>query len=63
MVTESHDDTGTVVAIGTDPKISVAVGDRVTFKRRPASALWERAGDEWEDLLMLREEDIIGVIE
>lgn len=63
VLNEVHDDTGTVIAIGTDEGITVKAGDRITFKRRPGSALWERAGDEWEGLLMLREEDIIGVLE
>lgn len=55
---ELYEDVGTIVALG--PKVeNLAVGDRVMFKRRPASAL----EGEWEGLLMLKQEDVIGCVE
>ncbi len=59
--------TGTVVAVG--PKnTDVAVGQRVYFARRAASALVqdERVPDQredWQGLLRLYAEDILAVIE
>lgn len=58
-----------VLAVGS--KVSVDCpqpGARVLFKRRPASALIQDNRDpdqpaEWENMLMLREEDILGVVE
>lgn len=60
-----QEDLATVVLVG--PKVlEVNAGDRVLFKRRPCTALIpdEREGgpEEWKDLLMLRETDIIGVV-
>lgn len=53
-----YDDYATVIAVG--PKVvDVKAGDRVLFKRRPASAL----EGEWKDYLMLKEEDMLAVIE
>lgn len=67
---ELQEDTAEVLAIG--PKVlDVAAGDHVIFKRRADSALipdrldlkLEGTRREWEDLLMLRESDILLVIE
>lgn len=69
--------TATVIAVGpgriTEGGARVALdpglvpGARVIFKRKPSSALVPdlREGDpnEWRDLIMLREEDILGIIE
>lgn len=68
-----YKDVGTVIAVGPGRmteggvivKPSVKAGDRVHFKRRPSSAIapdW-REGDEddWKDLLVLKDEDIIGL--
>lgn len=45
----------------------VAAGDRVLFKRRADTSLSpdsrEGSTPGWEDLLMLRESDILGVVE
>jgi chaperonin GroES len=72
---ELQEDFGTVLAVGPGAvgpggqriPMEVAVGDRVLFKRRPSSALIpdEREGGpaEWKDVLVLREEDIIAVID
>jgi chaperonin GroES len=57
---ELNVDVGTVLAAGPDVK-SVTVGDRVMFTRRPASHLGE-VSEEWQDLLMLRDEDMNGVL-
>jgi chaperonin GroES len=48
-------------------ELDVKPGDRVLFKRTPDTAIvpdW-REGDErgWRDLLMLREDHIVGVVE
>lgn len=61
-----QEDVGTVEAVG--PKCtSVAPGDRVMFRRRPDSALIPDAREggpaEWINLIMLRDEDLIAVIE
>ena len=71
-----HDDFGTVLAVGPGRITSGGVripmevkpGDRVLFKRRPASALVRdpREGGypkEWENILVLREDDILGIVE
>jgi chaperonin GroES len=64
---ETYKDIGTVIAVGpgrttedgeTIP-VSVQVGERVLFKRRPASAL----EGEWDGLLLLKDDDILGVLE
>lgn len=72
---EEYPNIGTVVRVGPGAvspggeriPMDVQVGDRVMFKRRPGSALVPdiREGDpnDWKNLIMLREEDIIGVIE
>lgn len=71
---DSWRDIGTVVAVGpgkyengTRRELDVKPGDRVLFKRRPASALngdgLEGGREEWKDMIVLLEEDIIGVIE
>jgi chaperonin GroES len=62
-----YEDTGEVIAVGTGRvlpngtvlPLSVKPGDRIYFKRRPASAL----EGEWEGLLVLRDEDVIGLCE
>jgi co-chaperonin GroES (HSP10) len=64
--------TGTVEAVG--PGLPNAPmdeglmpGARVLFQRRPASALHRDLGvgepEEWKGLIMLRESDILGIIE
>jgi len=62
----------TVLAVGSTVNADdVKVGDRILFKRAPGTALVPDARDaalyadsaEWVDLLMLRIEDIIGVVE
>lgn len=53
---ELYEDIGVVLAVGPDVK-EVAVGDKVMFTRRPESELPEK------DHLMLREENIVGIIE
>lgn len=69
---EHYPSTGTVIAVG--PGLpnqpmdeGLGPGTRVLFQRRPATALHRDLGvgepEEWKDLLMLRETDIIGVIE
>lgn len=71
---ELQDDLGTVVAVGPGAlvdgvRIPLLVGpeDRVMFRRRPDSALIpdprEGGRPEWRDLVLLRESDIIAVIE
>lgn len=65
-----YEDVGTVIAVGPGRigesgriiPVSVKVGDVVSFRRRPGSALGD-ADPEWKDLLMLKDEDIVGVIE
>ena len=73
---EEYPPLATVLAIGPGAvndhgvriPLDVKVGDRVLFKRRPGTALvpdW-REGDSLElgkNTLMLRESDIIGVVE
>lgn len=63
---ELQEDLATVLAIG--PKVlDVAVGDRVLIKRRADTALVpdkrEGGRPDWIDLLMLRETDIVGIVE
>jgi co-chaperonin GroES (HSP10) len=62
---------GTVLAVGPhveDPEL--APGLRVFFQSRPASGLirddrepGEREKTEWERVILLREEDILGIVE
>ncbi len=62
--------TGTVLAVG--PRVKeplIHVGVRVFFQSRPASALirddrepGERDHKEWERVVMLREEDVLGIV-
>ncbi len=54
---ELYEDVGTIEAIGSDIKLDVKVGDRVLFKRRPASVL-----EGFENLLLLLEEDLLAVV-
>lgn len=59
--------TGTVVAVGSLNK-DVVVGDRVLFRRRPASALVQddRNPDQqehWKGLVRLHADDILGLVE
>lgn len=63
------EDVGTVIATGPGTPVeggvlpvSVKVGDRVAFKRRPASHLGD-IDPLWENLLMLRDDDMIAVLE
>lgn len=52
--------------------LDVKVGDRVLFKRSPGTALMpdrreigilDQGREDWADVLVLREDDIIGVVE
>lgn len=60
-----QEDYATVLAVG-PACTELAVGDRVLFARRPGTALItdprEGGREEWRDLLMLRETDVVGVI-
>jgi co-chaperonin GroES (HSP10) len=60
-----QEDLATVLTVGPGA-LEVQVGDRVLFKRRAGTALIsdprEGGPEEWTDLLMLRETDIIGVV-
>lgn len=58
---ELYDDVGVVVSKGPDCKEGYEVGDRIRFTRRPASHLGD-VSEEWKDLLMLRDEDVVGII-
>lgn len=63
---ELQEDFGVVLAVG--PRVvDVRVGDRVLFQRRACTALIPDrrfpGPAEWKDLLMLRETDIVGVVE
>lgn len=68
-----YDDYGTVIAVGPGIAVeggeiipvSVKPGDRVMFKRRPASLINPdaREGDEWFNYLMLKDEDIVAVLD
>lgn len=63
---ELQEDFGLVEGVG--PKVvDVRVGDRVMFKRRADTALIpdkrEGGRPEWLDLLVLRESDIIGIVD
>lgn len=74
---ETWPNIGTVVAVGSgrtnDHGVRVALdsglvpGARVMFQRKPSTALepdWREGNrPEWKDLLMLSEDDIIGIIE
>lgn len=71
---ELQEDIGTVIAIGPGRIVagervpmSVEVGDRVMFRRRAESALIPdpRLGGSaaWKDLLVLRDEDMVAVLE
>lgn len=57
-----HDDFGTVIAVGSEVKIDVKVGDRVLFQRQAGSHIGEHV-PEFENLLMLKEENILAAIE
>lgn len=61
---EEYPPIGTVLDIGGLVK-DVKKGDRVVFKRKPDSALeaYARAGDEYYGILVLPEENILGVID
>lgn len=66
---EAYEDFGTVIAVGpgrvseggTIIAPSVSPGDRVLFKRRPASSL-EDMGPEFADMIMLKDDDILAVV-
>jgi co-chaperonin GroES (HSP10) len=63
---ELYQDFGRVEGVG--PKVlDVRVGDRVMFQRRADTALIpdarEGGREEWRDLLVLKEGDIIGIVE
>ena len=61
---EKYPNFGTVLAVG--PLVtSVKVGERVVIERKPASAISPEAqkGDEFFGLLVLPEENIIGIVE
>lgn len=64
---EGYEDVGVVRAVGRKVTIDVKPGDRVTFKRQPASALIRHPGEGdpngWKNLLILKEENVTGVIE
>ena len=71
---EVRENFGRVVAVGpglTGPlgqrmSLAVKVGDRVLFTRRPGSAInpdVREGRTEFDDLLVLREEDIIAIVE
>lgn len=49
---------------GNEISFAVVVGDRVLFKRRAATALSPdvRESAEWQDLIVLVEDDIVGVV-
>ena len=57
-----HEDFGTVIAVGSDVKVDVKVGDRVLFQRQASSHIGEEL-PEFENLLMLKEDNILAVIE
>lgn len=63
---ELQEDIGTVLGVGPDA-LSVQVGDRVIFRRRSGSALMpdprEGGPSEWKDVLILRDEDLVAVLE
>lgn len=63
---EGYVDVGVVRAVGRKVTIDVKPGDRVTFKRQPASALLRYTGEsgpgDWKDLLILKEENVSTVI-
>ncbi len=72
---ENYPDYGTILAVGPGTvsqggqfiELNVRVGERVLFKRRANTALVpdarEDSGSEFKDLLMLRESDILAVVE
>ena len=61
---EHYPNFGTVLAIGSKV-VDVKVGDRVLFKRKPASALNpdSRESAEYVDLLMLPEDHILAIVD
>ena len=62
---ETYEDIGTIIRTGPGVngiELSVKVGDRVLFKRRPGSHLGE-SNPDWKDLLMLKEEDVVAILE
>lgn len=57
---------GEIDATGERVPFSVAVGDRVVFARRAGTALFpdnREPDNDYRGLLMLREDDIVGIIE
>jgi chaperonin GroES len=70
---EDYPNYGTVEAVGPGAVVngrrvepSVKAGDRVLFKRKASSSLFPDARDgqsELRDFLMLREEDILAIVE
>ncbi len=63
---EEFDNYATVLAVGPGVLEDIKIGDRVLFKRQPGSALWpdsrDTGGEDLRDLLMLKEESIVGII-
>jgi chaperonin GroES len=64
---EGYEDTAIVRAIGPGVTADLKVGDRVIFQRQPSSALLPDAreldANGWKNLLMLKEENILAVVE
>lgn len=62
---EIFEDTGTILRVGpgkNGTELVVKSGDRILFKRKPGSHLGE-SNPEWKDLLMLKEEDVVAILE
>jgi co-chaperonin GroES (HSP10) len=62
-----YEDRAVIEAIGPKVELDIKVGDTIIFERKPSRALNpdSREGDAegWKDLLMLKEEDILAVVE
>ncbi len=60
---EDYPNFGTVLAVGGEVE-EILVGDRVIFKRKPASAISPeaRAKDEYYGLLVLPEDHILAIV-
>jgi co-chaperonin GroES (HSP10) len=62
-----YEDRAEIIAIGPKVTADIKVGDIVIFERKPSRALNPdiREGDpeNWKDLLMLKEDDILAVVE
>lgn len=58
---ETYENVAEVLAVGS--KVTeVSPGQVITFQRRPDSHLGELR-KEWQDLLVIKEEDVTGVVE